>query len=716
MATGKRKTASWKDIGDTTAPFDGYAHWEAASARRNPRAVMLFAELRPGKKAPTLRAAIAALRSEPRAKLQSAECDALATELAELDRSASGASGSDGGDLSPPPPAFPWRVTVAFFWLDEISKLPDYCRLLHVGPRVEALSETDPRMFDPIDRAPTGTAPGAPVMACIDDGIGYLNARFRASATETRIAKLWLQTEPRAAAHDLIEPLPDVRIGQVLAKAEIDRELASGVSETALYRARNDALLPPDLRRSTNHHASHGTHVLDLAAGADWADTDARDDGDNADACIAGLPILAVQLPPAAIAETSGRKTEGYVAIGLRWIVTEALRLSRCDGRPVIVNLSLGALAGPGDHTAFLAQWIAAEIDRYERLCGGRLQVVAAYGNARLDQLAARAEVTTAAPLSLDWRVQPDDRTASFLELRTTCDGTGRRLCLTPPDPRLPPLELEWLRPGEGRLLMLGRDMLAAVYGTETVDLTEDPEQATAPAPETRYDSLLIALAPTHRVDGGAPVPAGCWKIAVASDSATPSLVTAEVQRDDTPHGFRPRGRQSYLDAPGWEWDAELGSASAPAAGNPVSRQGTAVAFAGATHAHLWFVGAARPRTGAPGTGQPERYSAEGIVDMLARAGQSPGPTLAARGSDGAMQQGARAAGVLTGSVARFSGTSVAAPRVARALAQLWSRTGAPGDPEADLAAILAATPPLPGPDCRTGRGVMLDYPHSRTA
>lgn len=440
MKTVSAETTYWSEVSGDYAPFDGYSHWERATATFDPRAVLLFAELRPCGTVTTLEAAIESICNEPRAKLQVSERDALATELERLRGRSSGASYGADDDLSPSSDAFPWRVAVAFFWLGEIGEVPAYCHLLHVGPRVESLSETDPRAHAPIPQAQGRATQGGPIMGCIDDGIGYLNTRFRATPTETRIEKLWLQTEPRAAAHDLIEPLPEMRIGQVLTKADIDAELASGISEASLYRARNDGLLPADLRRSTNHHASHGTHVLDLAAGADFEDP--------ADA-LTRLPILAVQLPPAAIAETSGRKTEGYVAVALRWIATEALRLSECDGRPVIVNLSLGALAGPGDHTAFLAQWIAFEIARYERLSGGRLQVIAAYGNARLDQLVARTEVSRAAPMRLDWRVQPDDRTASFLELRAAPEAQGMRVRLTPPDARWPALTLDWLEPGK---------------------------------------------------------------------------------------------------------------------------------------------------------------------------------------------------------------------------------------------------------------------------
>ena len=143
MAIGEHNTASWSEISGSYAPFDGYSHWEAAAAQDAPRATLLFAELRAGGTVATLRDAIGAISNEPLAKLQIAERDALAAELAELDRLGSGASGSPDGNLSLSQAAFPWRVTVAFFWLGQIENVPPYCHLLHVGPRIHSLSETD---------------------------------------------------------------------------------------------------------------------------------------------------------------------------------------------------------------------------------------------------------------------------------------------------------------------------------------------------------------------------------------------------------------------------------------------------------------------------------------------------------------------------------------------------------------------------------------------
>lgn len=134
----------WSDAQPLPEPGDGYSHWEAATKTEQLRAVMVFAELRESASVTSLRDAILALQAEPMARMQASELDALDAEIAALDEMARGKGSSEAGDLSPPPPAFPWPVRVAVFWLGALDELPDYCRLIHVGPRVARLNEADP--------------------------------------------------------------------------------------------------------------------------------------------------------------------------------------------------------------------------------------------------------------------------------------------------------------------------------------------------------------------------------------------------------------------------------------------------------------------------------------------------------------------------------------------------------------------------------------------
>jgi hypothetical protein len=325
-----------------------------------------------------------------------------------------------------------------------------------------------------------------------------------------------------------------------------------------------------------------------------------------------------------------------------------------------------------------------------------KLRLVIAYGNARLARLVARGELRLSQPMELIWRVQPDDHTSSHLEIRVDSSMTrGLQITLAPPPGSgLPTLETPWPAPGTGWRLA---GPVAAVSSVP------DPGGAA---------QVHIALGPTVGLPGLAACPSGGWRITLRTTEAEPVRVTARVQRDDTPHGYRTLGRQSWLDHPqGWEWDADLRGYLAPrsaadAPGCPVTREGSSVAYAGADDPAILFVAAARPVTGEPGRLRPSSYSSEG-VRHLARPGESLGPTLAARGDDGVMLTGRRASGVLSGSVARLSGTSVAAPEVTRALLRYFLTT--PPDEQSETAerAALTGRADWGAPDARMGQGAL---------
>lgn len=575
------------------------------------------------------------------------------------------------------------EVRAVIFWpRARLSELPEFWQLLHVGPGL-AIAEA----ADPVPGANLCTVPGdldraVPVVGVIDDGIGFLNARFRRNRSETRFRGLWLQAAERLGATG------DVLSGRVLDAAAIDRLLSEGGPEAAAYRALNRALYPLGDSAATGTGTAHGTHVLDLAAGAaPWA-------GDP----LGAVPILAVQLPPASIRETAGRRMEAHLVQGLRWLLAEALRLANgTDVPPVVVNISLGSLAGPGDRHAFLADWFAHEVARHARMTGGgEVRLVIAYGNARLARLVARQELRRSQPMALVWRAQPDDHSSSFLELRADqTQVSSLRVRLVPPGASgLPVLDIPWPAPGRGWRLP---GPIAAV---------------TAMAEEGGQSLLHLALGPTAGTLAMPATPSGAWQVEVQTVDIEPLRVIARVQRDDTPPGYRTLGRQSWLDHPqGWDWDEDLRGYLAPrpamdAPGCPVTREGSSVAYAGAEDPRILFVGAGRPATGAPDRLVPTTYSAEG-VRHLARPGESRGPSLVARGDAGVMQGGIAAAGVVSGSVRRLSGTSVAAPQVTRALARYFLTVPEAGRSLAAEREFLTGSADWDAPDRRMGNGAL---------
>jgi Subtilase family len=650
-------TSDWSRSSET-AHFGGYVAWEAAHLARPPSGadwyVPVFVQLQSTDSGPQdLRGAMVAVLAMDHLLLAQDERDLLATEISR----------------SPTDWPYPIRF-VAFVKSDDLSGLPPFLMIRHVGapvllghsvlagrPSAQATALTR-------DDAARVSEPQPKVtVAVMDDGIAYLNARFRSGPTTTRIQRVWLQ------AAEIMEPA-GVICGRTLTGHDIDDLLAGGEPEAEIYRAYNRTLNADHERQSTNHRASHGAHVMDIATGASPGDDQMR-----------AMPILAVQLPPVALRDTSGRRLEGYVVQGLRWLMAQTLRQSAGGPvSPLVVNLSLGSLAGPGNDTDFLAEWFQYEMDRYARLAPrATLRIVAAYGNARRARLMARTELRGQRELSLDWCVLPDDHTPSFVEMRVDRQiALAMRLRIVSPCPTIPPLEIGWPAPGES--WTFGQPVIAMVTGVA----------------ETGQHVVHVAIAPTAGVD--APSPAGRWKLVLQSTDDAPAPVSIRVQRDDTPAGYRILGRQSWLDHEhGWEWDEVTRDWTAPRVGNassgcPITREGTPVAYAGTSAPRVMLVGAVRPVTGQPGIMTPALYSASGMT-AVSPTRESAGPTLTAAGDDGAILQGRRASGVLSGSTVRLSGTSAAAPAVSRALAVYLDKNPGESDPALELAHLLGSVP-----------------------
>jgi hypothetical protein len=647
----------------------GYVAWESAIAAATGQPgqdhLPVFAALQPAERM-TLAEAIDASQALPGVHYSRHERDLLATERAL----------AGGG--------WPHEVRlVAFCPRSMLDRFPSFWRVIEVGPPVLLPRLDRPASGENLCETHGDLDPRVPVAAVIDDGIAFLNTRFRAEAGHSRLRAVWLQASNGLVAGEVV-------CGQVLTGPEIDAHLATGAAEAEVYAQVNRALYPVTDGALTNRRVAHGTHVLDLAAGAAPFGRDP----------LREVPILAVQLPPQSVRETAGRRLETYLVQGLRWLLAEVLRQAQgTDVPPLVVNISLGSLAGPGDSHAFLADWLTHEVARHARLTGGgQVRLVIAYGNARLARLAARGELRLSQPMELIWRVQPDDHSSSHLEIRVDSSmAHGLQITLVPPPGSgFPTLETPWPAPGTGWQLA---GPVAAVSSVL------DPGGAA---------QVHIALGPTVGLPGLAACPPGGWRIVLRTTEAEPVRVTARVQRDDTPHGYRTLGRQSWLDHPqGWDWDAELRGylsprSAADAPGCPVTRGGSSVAYAGADDPAILFVAAARPVSGAPDRLRPAGYSSEG-VRYLARPGESLGPTLAARGDDGVMLAGRRASGVLSGSVARLSGTSVAAPEVTRALLRYFLTTPPAEQSEAAERTTLTGHANWAAPDARMGQGVLRD-------
>lgn len=534
-------------------------------------------------------------------------------------------------------------------------------------------------------RPKTGRMSKTPVVGIIDDSIGFLNHRFRRTNGTTRFRSLWIMHNDTLAG----DPGPCIPLpfsGIELTEAHINTRLAWNRSEESLYRQVNSGIFSPASRHGTAFHTGHGTHVLDLAAGAGPGEP------------MSDVPILGVQISPSSIGETSGAVLNPDIVRGLDWVILRALQM---PGRfPLIINISLGALAGPMDGTSWIEKQIAAAIQWYHHYSGhAPIRVVIAYGNAHRSRLVAESTLAPGEETSVLWRVLPDDSTRSTLELRTTA-GTGAQLTfeLVPPDKGSTLSLMAWPTGTAILQYVTPSGVAAEVSADSEHDLTNTIVR----------DKTTIIAAPTIRSD---PRPVSCsgpWTVTVRNTGSTPAWLSLRVQRDDTPGGFRRNGRQSWLDHPeGWHWDDLIRAYTKPGPAGPVTRTGTEVSYAGLQHPSVFFVGAARPDLYVDGTVRPSIYTAEGAMPP------PDSPTLSGMGDQGSALTGQRAIGVLTGATARLSGTSVATPYITRQLLD-YAMTGAmtaqpaSGSPHdlAELAFVLRG-PPAAVADARLGFGTV---------
>lgn len=534
-------------------------------------------------------------------------------------------------------------------------------------------TDPDPQ---PVPAVPASHSPGAPIVAAIDDGIGFLNARFRRATPdghETRFHALWLQSLQQRNA----TPAGSAS-GQVLGAKDINGMIAAN-DERAQYADLNTALFQGQARRETGYSTTHGTHVLDLAAGADPEDADdpARD-----------WPLLAVQLPPESIDDTSGTMFQSYMVMGIRWILRMARQVD--PKAPVIVNISLGVLAGPKNGTGFAEHQMAREAQLWERATGQSVQIVWAFGNDFRSSQVARMDLARGVPQKITWRAQPDDETASYIEIH--CRGAqadGLRIGLTTPCGTASGLTAM----ATGEIRSLERPDGAALARIYRVPDRHLDGETTCPG------HYILALAPTRgQKMAEAEAPSGAWTVTL--DSSAECTVLVQVQRDDAIRGSGIKGRQSYLDdRRAHAWDATRAAYVAPGAEGPICDDGTHSALVTADVPQVRSTGAARlsARTAGPEAGnyRPAAYSAQG-ADWSVQA-----PTASTLTGYGDFYGGVRAAGTLTGSTRRLAGTSAAAGRHSRALALAASGADVPqivtNDPRLGHSILLV---PAPLPPC----------------
>lgn len=532
-----------------------------------------------------------------------------------------------------------------------------HCRLTDTGLGLPPEAYGSGQVTDDPGPAPAGVddtdLDGSEVIvAIIDDGIGFANERFRLSATRTRIQYYWDMRTPSDDPEN-----SDTLVGKALSKRDIDLLLERfSDDEEEIYRRSGFVDTNSDRRQPLKHRWTHGTHVLDIASGYDYRDPEEAK-------AAAKRPIIAVQLPSEVIAERSDAFTSQWLKFALGKIREQAVELAHRIARrtnrepkylPIVVNFSFGTFAGPHDGESAIERTIQNFIEEYRKLAGeDACEVVIPSGNGYQAQANARFKGSDMAhDVELPWRIQPDDKTDSFIQIwLPTCSDDQQQIAVSLLPPGSDPSECLWSRLDCTTELVVGGKAIACLY-----------HQKVPRKPAANREQVVIAVRPTEVYRDEEPcAPAGLWTIKIKNlrlpDDAT---VDVRIQRDDSLMGQRPSGRQSNFEHPSYDLYEEPSGRlrnDALVEVGPVSRRGAHNSYATGL---LPVVVGGYVRS----NGDPATYSGSGPTT----SGKA-GPTLSAVSEESMMVSGVLASGTYSGSVLRQNGTSVAAPAVTRALA-----------------------------------------------
>lgn len=390
--------------------------------------------------------------------------------------------------------------------------------------------------------------------------------------------------------------------------------------------------IPPGLTRMAGL-ASHGSHVMDLAAGRvplssritrphgappSWrAGSDRSGEAD----------IVFVQIPEAGVRDATGNWLQQSVLPGIQYILSCADPQQTDE---VVIAISYGPTTGPHDGSSLIEQGMAQLCNQYDGQ-GGRLKltIVLPAGNTWLTQNhVSFVSVNPSDTTAWHWQVPPDNPVECFAEIWVPTAGS---VAVT-------------LEPPPGAVTALG---------------------SVTPLPGGRAWQLHI---PPTRPTAGVPQPAahGLWTIKVTSVSAG-AEVHAYLARTDPNFGARTGAKASRFVDPRWEREQAAAAAHRYEAGmfklgpSLVSRAGTLNGMATVQHPRILVAGG-----WVLGSGGKATYSSEGPARTPVRR---QGPDWSLPTDETRIATGVPGAGNRGGAVFKLVGTSSAAPQLARHVA-----------------------------------------------
>jgi subtilisin family serine protease len=365
------------------------------------------------------------------------------------------------------------------------------------------------------------------IVGVVDDGCAlahwdFMKPQRPATPPETRLLYLWDQSSKlKDTARGWRPVTVSVATGAVtrgydIAKLDIDNGInqpghVGGASGDVIDSARVHAYLGYEVVETT----SHGTHVMDIAAGNGQSLMGSMGVAPNAD-------IIFVQLPTDAI--VAGGATLGdRILEGVTYIFNQASRLRR----KCVVNVSFGSYAGPHDGTSMVEKAIDQLLALPDRA------VVVAAGNGFEANCHAYGTLTPAHPTETRrWLVLPEDPTLNTLEVWYNGDAT-LDVSVAPPDATISPVTAH-----------LG-DHLSILRASDSKSVGWIDHQNSATGNGDRC--VTIHLRPTIADPINAPAPPGTWGIVLTLVGNVHAHYHAWIERDDAGRARQARRRQSHF-------------------------------------------------------------------------------------------------------------------------------------------------------------------------
>ena len=243
----------------------------------------------------------------------------------------------------------------------------------------------------PVDNKANGGS--GVIIGIIDFGLDFAHRNFRRSDGSTRILALWDQKATCGKEYS-----PKHGYGRLFTEDEINEALKAQDPYDALgYRVLNDSVLEA---------GAHGTYVADVAAGNKLG-TGCAGVAPQADIVFVDLGASDTPMQgPQSVGSTFGDSVQLLEAVHF------IFEYAKTEGRPCVINISLGTNGGPHDGTTLLEKGI----DRLVKQKPNRAVVIAA-GNSFGSSLHATGRVIEGESVDLKWRMPLYDVTSNELEI-----------------------------------------------------------------------------------------------------------------------------------------------------------------------------------------------------------------------------------------------------------------------------------------------------------